>query len=241
MSLAIEHFELAVDAGAQYGQLITSDDVFRIRDELIKEASDVRPITCQTERQIVSDILSSVSTYLSWAEKGRVKAKAPSLKKCQEVDKRHELVVDSLPDVKEMLRRKLADFDNAERKKAESEAKRLRDEAARVENERQKAIQDARKAETEAQRAEQLKLAESLQAQSKAAQAAVVATPPKPAGVSSRKVWRFTVTDIKALYAAKPELCEVTHSQSRINAAIAGGMRECAGLSIYEDTQINTR
>lgn len=209
--------------------------------EIIAEFHQVNQVTCATERQILSDWLVSAAQMIKDVNHSEKVIGDPVWVVWKNIKAVGNECRDTVEQQIQDAKRTIASFDNAERVKAEAEAKRLRDEAARKENERQKAIQDARNAATEEQRAEQLKLAEQLQSQAKAAQAAVVAAPPKPAGVSSRKVWKFTVTDIKALYTAKPELCEVTHSQSRINAAIAGGMRECAGLTIYEDTQINAR
>jgi len=233
--------DIIIASGGTDTFITLTDAAKSARDSALQASRDVEAVTSQTGRAIASDALKEIHALITDAEACRVQVKKPFIEAGKLIDAKHKEFSEALEMEKLRISRAIGAYDTEQRRLAEVEAKRLRDEAARVENERQKALQDARKAETEAQRAEQLKLAEQLQAQAKAAQAAVVATPPKPAGVPSRKVWRFTVTDIRALYAAKPELCEVTHSQSRINAAIAGGMRECAGLSIFEDTQINAR
>lgn len=233
--------DIIIASGGTDAFITLTDAAKSARDSALQASRDVEAVTSQTGRAIASDVLKDLHSLITSAEACRASVKKPFIVAGQLIDAKHKEFSETLELEKKRIAGAIAAYDTEQRRLADAEAKRLRDEAARAENERQKAIQDARKAETEAQRAEQLKLAEALQAQAKAAQAAVVAAPPKPAGVPSRKVWRFTVTDIRALYASKPELCEVTHSQSRINAAIAGGMRECAGLSIFEDTQINAR
>lgn len=233
--------DIIISSGGTDAFITLTDAAKSARDSALSASLDVVAVTSQTGRAIASDALKELHSLITDAEACRVSVKKPFIEAGKLIDAKHKEFSEPLELEKKRISGVIANYDTEQRRLADAESKRLRDEAARAENERQKAIQDARKAETEAERAEQLKRAEELQAQAKAAQAAVVAAPPKPAGVSSRKVWRFTVTDIRALYQAKPELCEVTHSQSRINAAIAGGMRECAGLTIYEDTQINAR
>lgn len=213
------------------------------RTMALESAAEIGEVKSQMTRGSASDVLAEIHGLISSAEKCRVSVKKPYLDACKMIDAKHAEFEQGLGAEKVRIARLMADFDNDQRMLAEAEAAKARAEAARVENERQKALQDARNAATEEERAKKHAEAATLAVQATEAKAAVAVavSAPKPAGAPSRAVWRFTVTDIRALYAAEPGLCEVTHSQSRINAAIAGGRREIAGLHIYQDTQISSR
>jgi hypothetical protein len=63
----------------------------------------------------------------------------------------------------------------------------------------------------------------------------------KVAGIAPRKVWKFDVVSYSELYAAHPELCEISVITSAVNAAIKAGLRECPGLVITEEVQTHIR
>lgn len=65
---------------------------------------------------------------------------------------------------------------------------------------------------------------------------AMVTVPPKVAGISSRKVWKYVVNSPSEAYAVHPELFTLVESKAGINAAIANGMRTCPGIHIFEET-----
>ena len=64
---------------------------------------------------------------------------------------------------------------------------------------------------------------------------------PKPAGLVNKPVWKFEVTSIDQLVAARLDLCNVEASASRINEEIRAGMRECPGLRIWSEQQTTVR
>jgi hypothetical protein len=65
--------------------------------------------------------------------------------------------------------------------------------------------------------------------------------PTKVAGIAPRAVWKFEVEDIKAVYAARPDLCSLSILPAQVNCRIREGLRECPGLRIYEETVTHVR
>lgn len=65
--------------------------------------------------------------------------------------------------------------------------------------------------------------------------------PAKLAGSMTRRPWKYKVEDMGKLFAARPDLCRLEEVPSLVNAAIAGGLRECPGLTIYQDVQVGVR
>lgn len=144
-----------------------------------------------------------------------------------------------------------------ERLAAEREAKRKADEeAARLAREAQAAIDAAKNAEeaerikqraveaAERAKAEQERAAIAAEEAAKARAAQVMNAPvkaaPKIAGVSVRPVWKFEVTDIRALYAARPDLVLLTPMVRDINAAIADGV-EIPGIKAWQESEARVR
>lgn len=128
----------------------------------------------------------------------------------------------------------------AEAEKQQSEAR----EAAQNAESREELAEAARKAE--AAKAELLKLGVTMQRSEDAVIVAQsvpvpVAAPPRPTGTTVRQPWTFEVTDIRALYNARPDLCDITPRRSVILAEIAQGLRQLPGLTIRQETKVGVR
>jgi len=59
-------------------------------------------------------------------------------------------------------------------------------------------------------------------------------------GVTTKKVMHYEVTDLRALYAARPELCSLEPKPSAIRAVVVVGM-VVPGLRIWEETETSIR
>lgn len=144
-----------------------------------------------------------------------------------------------------------------ERLAAEREAKRKADEEAAQRAREAQALIDAARNAAEAERikqqaaeaAERARLAQERAAfdaeqaaKARAAQVmnAPVKAAPKIEGVSVRKVWRFEVTDIRALYAARPDLVDLIPRTREINTAIAAGT-QIPGLKAWQEAETRVR
>jgi hypothetical protein len=104
------------------------------------------------------------------------------------------------------------------------------DEEERTEQSRQATeTENARLAQLEADRlASQTQLAKPLM-------------PSKATGVSSRKVWKYEVVDLELFHREYPNMCTLEVMPSKLNYAIAMGLRDCPGLRIYEEVETKVR
>lgn len=111
-----------------------------------------------------------------------------------------------------------------ERRKAEAEAARIAAEASRAAAEaaaKERTLEAKERAADNVFAVAQTKIVE-------ARQAAANAVPSRPSGVSVRQYPKFEVTDIKALYAAHPDYCNIEPNGS----VIIGIMRQNPNIKI---------
>ena len=126
-----------------------------------------------------------------------------------------------------------------ERQRAEEEAELKRKAAAAMQqarNEAERAAVAKRQAEYEAK----IKADAELE-QRKAKVELAKVSHEKPAGMVTREVWKFEVTDIDALYKAHPWLVKIEPDKSAINAQLSAGNREIPGLKIWSETITGVR
>ena len=66
--------------------------------------------------------------------------------------------------------------------------------------------------------------------------AVIAAEGPRLDGISTRTSWKFDVTDINALFSARPELCVVTPNNAAIRAVVkASKGAAIPGLRIWQE------
>lgn len=66
--------------------------------------------------------------------------------------------------------------------------------------------------------------------------------PAKPQGATVRRTLNYELKDIRALYAARPDLVELTERRAQILAAIAiPGAPSIPGIYVFEQTKMNTK
>lgn len=128
----------------------------------------------------------------------------------------------------EALRKIAAAQDEASREQAQRVADELADQRAEEAHYIQIACQDAAEARLEAERDR----ATALQA----------IVPQKPAGAAVKRFKDYTMMDIHAVYAARPDLVELTEKRALILAAIAiPGAPQIPGLYVFESTKIQSK
>jgi hypothetical protein len=115
--------------------------------------------------------------------------------------------------------------DTAEQEKAAAEAKAAQERAA---------------AEQAAALAARAKEAEASAAQLQLSVQSAVKAPAKPIGIGSRMVWKFEVADIRALYAARPELVTLEPKSREIERALAIGA-ELPGVRSWQESSVSVR
>ena len=64
--------------------------------------------------------------------------------------------------------------------------------------------------------------------------------PIKPEGVAVRSLWKFEVTDINALFKARPDLCVIEPHNANIRAQIPYN-QSLPGLRIWQEAKASVR
>lgn len=226
-----------------------------IRDTVLAEAAEITQVTTDAEEEEAIIRLRSVSGLISVAEKMRVTAKAPVLEAGNKIQSMHKDYIDargkSLVDeqkrlndlIKPHVQKRLDAAAALERKRLadmEKVAQAARDAQAKAD----KAAQDLANATTARAKAAAAKAFEKANAAVEAKHDEIRTSAPieaeKRDGFSAKPKWSYTVTDIKALYAARPDLCEITDRKSLVNIAIATNQK-IPGLLIERDLTTTTR
>lgn len=237
---------------------ITAEALLQKQNALM-EGRLVVAVTDGASQEIAVAALGSLKAFQKSLESSRTEIKKPVLElgkridaKAKEVGAEVEAEIARLNGlVRDFQREELARAERArvaaekmaraKREREEAEAQRMRDEEERLRLEAE-AADDPSKARALTAAADTAReLRESAEDRAAEVVTKVVAAPPKAAGMAVAKVWKFTVTDVHALYAARPDLCVVEASASKINAELRAGMRECAGLAITEEITTTVR
>jgi hypothetical protein len=202
------------------------------RDGLLLKAQGVEEVRSVAAQQVAANMLNEVSTFLSEIEKARTTLKEPFLTFGRKIDQDIKEFVGVIDKEKSRLKDLLSGYQQKlEREATIEEAKRLA-EIERLEAE--KAKLDAKPDDDATVMLQREEIDKAIGKELVPKEVA------KPAGVSIGKVWKFEVLDIKAFYAARPDLCNVEPRTAAINAVIRaeGGPRSIPGLKIWETTEI---
>jgi hypothetical protein len=115
------------------------------------------------------------------------------------------------------------------------------EEKARREAEAAIAVAASPKAVAAAEAAAESAIIEAtFRAEEKLAAVVPVEQPQKLEGVSVRKVWLFEVTDIRSLYAARPDLVELSPKNRDIKAALEAGAK-LPGIKAWQENSARIR
>jgi len=124
----------------------------------------------------------------------------------------------------QQIKREAEEKAKAEAAKARKEQEELEAKAARARSaeKAEEWREKARLAEEKSRAASDAHVAQTEQAIVETRVAAAAVSPPKPAGLATRKEVKFEVTDIQALYEAAPFLVSLAPNNAAIKAAVKG-------------------
>lgn len=215
------------------------------RDALLAEAGTVSVVADRLDADAAVSVLRSLKAFLTEIESQREAVKAPILKIGRDIDALAKELVSTVKTEESRIARLCGAFEAEERRKAEEKRRQAEIDAARIAYE---AAAATRKAITTAPNQETgLRAADAIagQAQTKIAevkQAAVAAQAPKQAASQLRTEVCFEVTDIKALYAAEPNLVTLEPNGSAIRAILkANPNLVLPGLRHWTEEKLNVR
>lgn len=226
---------LALERIGEVSVAIAPDAITR-RDAAVSWAQMFDAVTTPEQQAEVVEAMKPLREIERGVEADRKAVKAPVLDLGRAVDAKAAQFVEPVAHELRRLSNLVAQYQFEERKRmAEAEAKR--------QEEIRKAAEVQRKAEEERRKAE----AAGRPAPPPPPPAPPLPPPvpfrepPKPAGLVVRDVWQFEVLDLRALYAARPELVKLEAKAAEINAAIARGERTIPGLRIWSEMTAGVR
>jgi hypothetical protein len=223
----------------------SSEDARFIRDDLLKEAALVTTVADRLDADAATSTLRALKAYQTAIETARTKAKAPALEVGRKIDALAKDLSAKVVEESARISRVLGAFEAEERRKADDARIAAENEAARIAREAEAAaIQARRGAKTAeaADRASDAILEKAAEQTVAVRQQAVNAVAPKQAGTAIRTDYAFEVTDIKALYAAHPELVTLEPNGAAIRAILrANPNLQIPGLRSWAETKLNVR
>lgn len=198
------------------------------RNALAIAAGKVKSVTTPDAQAIASAAAVNIQAHIKQVRETGLDFRRPANDFVALIKRTEDDYLKPLLEEKDRLGKLLADFAESEVRRVQEEEKKRQEELQRAEDARIEAERRAAIAAFEAEESgakKDVKAAEKLQKQADKAEAkvqAVIAAPApersKAAGVSTRRVLCWEVTDINALVKARPELCNITAKPSAIQA-----------------------
>lgn len=225
--------------------------------ELIEASQLIQTVNAITQG-LCADALRGIKLLIKSVEDCRKEVKSPVLKIGKEIDtKANDFALDLVRE-SERLQKLLSTYQAEQARIAEDAERKRQEELRRAEGERRKAEAEARrvadeeaaKARNEQERLEaerrKQQLLYEIKKREEASMASILKTAPvapkRAEGMIVKKVKKFRVVDARALYLARPDLCDIQVSASRVNAALrTEGATSLPGLEVWEETEATVR
>jgi hypothetical protein len=191
------------------------------RDDILSQLRDVTAVSDAFDADTAASALKIATVFLRSIEAGRTEAKAPVLALGKQIEAIGKELAADVEAEAGRLSRLLGDYQKEEKRKAEAAERLARDEARRIQDDAERRAREAVKAaasEDEALSAA-TEIMDTAAAKIVEAKQAIVSTvAPKAAGTAVRENVCFEVSDIAALYAARPELVTLEPNGAAIRA-----------------------
>lgn len=227
-----------------------SDDAVAYAGQCIAAAALINRVEDANQQNHSVACLTDVKSLIKRIDKAREHAKRPVIELGRLIDRKAKEFTDPLEEQAGRVSRLISGFqclemERVEKLKREEEARRrkaLEEESkkqAELNAKLEKAKSDERRSSLMAQKQEaEQKLTEviidSVSMENKTA-------PVRVSGMIVRKEWKFEVTDINALFKAKPECIIFEPNNMVIRSLVKHGLHECPGLRIWEEVSTGVR
>lgn len=215
------------------------------RDELLKSAAAVTTVADRLDADHATNVLRDLTAFSKRIETARTEAKAPALDLGRRIDALAKELAHAVTTEATRVSRIVGAFEAEERRKAESLRYEAEREACRLAKEAEaKAHQARRQAgnELDGDRAADAIREKAVEEIVAVRQAAAVAVAPKQAGTAVREDVVFEVIDIRALYAAHPELVNLEPNGTAIRAILRNAPNlQVPGLRHWREAKLNVR
>lgn len=215
------------------------------RDELLKHAAAVTTVIDRLDADHATNVLRALTAFSKRIEAARTEAKAPALDIGRRIDALAKELAHAVTTEAARVSRIVGAFEAEERRKAELVRYEAEREASRLALEAEaKANQARRQAgnDLDGDRAADAIREQAVEQIVAVRQAAAVAVAPKQAGTAVREDVVFEVTDIRALYAAHPELVNLEPNGTAIRAILRNAPNlQVPGLRHWREAKLNVR
>ena len=219
-------------------------DAEEARNELALAANRVVAVADAGSNEVAGQVVRNIRAYVKAVEAVRTSITKPLFDAQKLVKSLADDHCAPLLAEQQRIERLAVGFAQAEARRVAREEEERQAAYRKAEAERaaleEKARLLAEKANTEKQQITAIKTAQAAEA--KAAEVAtVLATPPpvaaKSKGQQTKRVLKYEVTDIRALYAARPELCTIEEKASAIKAVCVPEL-PVPGLRLWYEEQV---
>lgn len=225
---------------------VTAADAARAeRDELVTRSALIGTVTDRLDADHATTFLRDAKAYLAGIEAARTRAKAPVLEIGRRIDALSKELVADVQAESARISRVLGAFELEEKRKADEARYAAEAEARRLAAEAQRQAAKARAEAPDALAAD--RAADAVQAQAveqivALKQQAANAAPARQAGTAVREDVVFEVLDVRALYAAHPELVTLEPNGTAIRAILrANPNLQVPGLRHWREAKLNIR
>ena len=226
--------EIVVSGPLPRPEIELTPAAFNARSVALAASGQVKAITCVADLDNAASALNTVVSLVRSVEASRKDVKAPVLDVGRRIDQVAKEYLEPLEGEKRRLETIVGSYQEAARRKAEKE----REEAARA--------QAAALAEMQEKQAEALAAGDEEAADAARAEAAdkiaesqlkvIEAEGPKLDNITTRTSWKFDVTDIEALFKARPELVLLAPNNPAIRAVVkTSNGKPIPGLRIWQE------
>lgn len=208
-------------------ELVTASatqQAFDTRDGLAITIATIESVANATQAEHAAAVLKDVKRFTRLIEDSRRLVKAPVLELTKKIDGLAGELSDHLESESVRISKLLGIWQAEQNRLAEKAAREAQEKERQI---REEAAAELARAQAMARNDEQAEAdTERIEAQTfdriVEARTSGTLVAPKPAGISTRTVTRYEVVDIKALYAARPEMVRLEENASVINAVLRG-------------------
>lgn len=184
-------------------------------------------ITCDDEDQMAADALSEIKSFQKQVEQARKEEVTPFNDLVSRVNAMFRPISDSISNAETIIKGKV-------------KAYRMEKERIRQENERKQREEFEKKIAEEKRKAEAENREQRILAPPPTTLPVAATTHGSIGKTTGKKFWNYEVTDIEALYKARPDLVELTVRKRETKAACQK-TQTIPGLRIFEDMEIAAR
>jgi len=231
--------------GLQSAEIAIAPEARELSDKLLVEIRDITAVSDAFDADVAVDVMKRATQLSRGIEADRNTVKAPVLALGKKIDALAKEIVVELDAEISRVSRVLGAYQLAEKQKAEAAERLARDEVRRIQAEAEQAARAAAKAASNdtAALAAASEIMDQAAAKIVETRKAIVSTAaPKAANTAVRKDVCFEVTDIVALYAARPELVNLEPNGTAIRAICkANPTLQLPGLRHWTEAKTNIR